>query len=483
MKTRTKLAIILASIIIVVLGAYMTIRMSTPTGIAYDPADTGYCKAYGIEIDASQVEAIYLHAETILADPDAFLGSDPASVRLANLRTRYNEPLNVKRWVRQIERIAGLSMDKREQQLSFRLSNEVMAGKETFCRIVVPHVLSYLPKDVDIGVTYYQAALDPLEVGFTDRGGIVTQVSHPVYGYAEWLFGQGTAAIYNNMTHELFHHGYIDSALWQTEDPVENGALRALIRDLQDEGMAVNAGYRIREAYPSTLRYADPLVNFQPLYRYLIGRMNKVFKGAESKTEAELYQDVARLNRGQAIYFVSGYMAVRIEDELGKEALAATAKTGPRSFIQTYNSVAEKGMEIHFVEPAAKAGSDYRDLRAAALQDDLDRVRDILQNIRSGETPLLNFEAEGHLVHLTGHILLRKGHLDLAEQVFQTLIAFNPEVAAGHVGLGDVYVQRGETVAAIKAYERAVELGSNDFWMKMRLAELKEKQREERDEM
>jgi tetratricopeptide (TPR) repeat protein len=470
---KKKLVFALVAILFIMLGAFITARAAAPTGIEYDPKDVGYCASYGITIDASQVDTIYLHPETILTDPEAFLSSDPASIRLGNLRNIYNEPLNMKQWVSQVERIADLSIDEREQERSFRFSNEVLAGQETFCRIVVPHVLSYLPEDVEIGVTYYQAALDSLEVGFTDRGGIVTQVSHPVYGYAEKLFNQGQASIYNNMTHELFHHGYIDSALWQVEDPVENGALRELIRNLQNEGMAVNAAYQIREYYPSTLRYVDPLVHFKPLYRYLIGRVNKVvFDGAESKTMDELYQDVTRLKRGQAIYFVSGYMAARIEDQLGREALAETAKIGPRAFILAYNSVAEKGMEIHFVEPAVRAGSDYRDLRTAALNGDLAHVRDILQDIQSGETPLLDFEAEGHLVHVTGHILLRKGHVDLAEQVFQALIAFDPQIAAGYIGLGDVYLEMGKTAAAIENYEQAVELGSNDFWMKIRLAEL-----------
>jgi tetratricopeptide (TPR) repeat protein len=473
----TRIVLSLATIIIIALGGYIFVRASTPTGIEYDPADRGYCEAYGIEINASQVEAIYLHPETILADPEAFLSSDPASVRLANLRALYREPLNVRGWVRQIERIAGLPVGKREQQMSFRLSSEVLAGKETFCRIAVPHVLSYLPDEAKISVTYYQAALDRLEVGFTDRAGIVTAVSHPVYGYAERLFGQGSEAIYNNMTHELFHHGYLDASLWQVEDPVENGPLRALIRDLQDEGMAVNAGYRIREHYPSTLRYAYPLVHFRPLYRCLIGRMNKVLEGAESRSVQELYQDVSRLNRGQAVYFVSGYMAARIEDQLGREALAATAKTGPKSFIHAYNSVAEKGMELHFVEPAVTAGSDYRDLRAAALEGDLARVRNILQAIRAGEEPLRYPEAEGHLIHLTGYILLRKGHLDLAEEVFQALIAFDPQVAAGYIGLGNVHMQRGEPAPAIENYERAIELGARDDWMIMQLAELKDTQK------
>ena len=166
-------------------------------------------------------------------------------------------------------------------------------------------------------------------------------------------------------------------------------------------------------------------------------------------------------------------MAVRIEEQLGREALAATVETGPIAFIQTYNSIAEKGMEIHFFEPAGTSGPDYRELRTAALEGDLTRVRDILQDIQSGQIPLLNLEVEGHLMYTTGYILLRNGDLDLAEDVFQTLNTLHPEIASVYVGLGDVYVGIGKTAATIAAYERAVELGSNDFWMKMRLAELK----------
>lgn len=455
----------------VILGAFVTARALAPTGLSTDPADEGYCDAYGIVIDASQVEAIYLHPETVLADPEAFLSSDPASIRFGYLRAGYGEPLNVNRWVRQVESIANMPVEKRERQISYRLSREVLAGQETFCRIASPLVLSYLPEEVRIDVAYYQAALDPLEVGFTDRGGIVTAVSHPVYRYAERLFGQGKSAIYNNMTHELFHYGYLDSWLWQTEDPVENSALRELIRFLQNEGLAVNAGYRIREYYPSTLRYAYPLVHFRPLYRYMFGQVNKVLENAESKTAEELSQDVWRLYRGQAKYYVSGYMAVRIEDQLGKEALANTVKAGPRAFIQTYNSVAEEGMELHFTEPAFTGQPVYRDLRTAALEGDLARVREIVQDIESGQTSLADAEVEGYLVYSAGYILLRSGHVDLAEKAFRLLNSSFPEVGAGYIGLGEVYEQRGETDTAIENYERALELGVHNQWVKVLIAE------------
>lgn len=92
MSTRMKkllkrsMLIIIGLHIMVMLGMYLSIRANTPAGISYDPADEGYCEAYGIELDTTQVEAIYLYPETILTDPDAFLSSDSASIRLANLR-------------------------------------------------------------------------------------------------------------------------------------------------------------------------------------------------------------------------------------------------------------------------------------------------------------------------------------------------------------------------------------------------------------
>jgi tetratricopeptide (TPR) repeat protein len=469
---KKKLGFSLAAIVIIALGVFITARAAAPTGIAYDPKDEGYCETYGIEIDSTQVEAIYLHPELILADREAFLSTDIASLMLANRHEEANDPLVVDHWARQIEKIADLSTGESEQQNPFTFSREVIAGKETFCKIAAPHILSYLPEGTEIGTTYYLAALDPINTGFNIRGGILVGLSHPMYAKADRFFNQGSSPIYNIMVHELFHRGYIDAWLWQVEAPLENGALRDLITLLQNDGMAVNAAYRVTEYYPSSIDFTYPLHNFEPYVRYLIGQVNRFFEDADVKTVDELNRELSRLYRLNVHYIVGGYMATRIEDVLGREALVNTVATGPISFIQTYNVIAKDGMELHFTEPENEPVSIYQDLRAAALEDDLVRVREHLDIIRSNSASKLDIEAEGYLIYNTGYILLRGGHLDLAEEAFQLHIKLLPQVGAAYVGLGDVFAQCGDIPAAIENYERAIEKDVRNQWVKVIIREL-----------
>ena len=466
-----------------VLGTYLFIRATTPMGISYDPTDEGYCEAYGITIDSSQVEAVYLHPETILADSEAFLSNDIASLMLANRHVEANDPLDVERWLMQIEKIASLPKEGREQQIPYLFSRDLMTGKETFCKIAAPHILSYLPKGTEISTTYYLAALDPINTGFNVRGGILIGLSHPTYAYSERFFSQGNPSIYSIMTHELFHRGYKDAWLWQVEAPLENSALRALITLLQNDGMAVNAAYRVAEYYPSSIDITYPLHNFEPYVRYLIRKVNRVLENAELKTANELNQDVSRLYRLNVHYILGGYMAGRIEDELGREALVETVATGPISFIHTYNAIAEDGMESHFNEPKGESGSIYQDLRAAARGGDLDRVREILEVNRSSSTTKLDIETDGYLIYNTGYILLKNGHLNLAEETFQLNIAFSPQVGANYIGLGDTYAQKGDITAAIENYERAIELDERNLWVKVVIAQLGDAQNENKTEI
>jgi tetratricopeptide (TPR) repeat protein len=165
-------------------------------------------------------------------------------------------------------------------------------------------------------------------------------------------------------------------------------------------------------------------------------------------------------------------MAGRIQDQLGRDALTATVEIGPMAFIRAYNSVAKEGMELYSVEPENETVSIYQDLRTAALEGDLVRVRNILVDIQASPAPQLDIEVEGYLIYNAGHILLKNGHLDLAQDVFQLDIALFPQVGAVYVGLGDVYVQQGEISAAIEAYERALELDPRCQWVAVVIADL-----------
>jgi tetratricopeptide (TPR) repeat protein len=261
--------------------------------------------------------------------------------------------------------------------------------------------------------------------------------------------------------------------LYQIEPPLENGALRDFIKILQNDGMAVNAAYQIREYYPSSLDFTYPLHDFEPYVRYLIGQTNQVFKNVASKPAEELNQDINRLYRSNVHYIVGGYMAGRIEDQLGRDALVATVEIGPIAFIDTYNSVAKDGLEIHFVEPKNESTSIYQELRAAALGGDLQQVRENLDMIQQDQAQLKNSEAEGYLLYNTGYILLRDNHLELAEEAFQLHIAVFPQVGAAYVGLGDVYTQRGDKPAAIKAYEQAMEIDPRNQWVAVVIHKMK----------
>jgi tetratricopeptide (TPR) repeat protein len=472
---KKKLVFALVAILVIVLGAFITARAAAPTGIEYDPKDVGYCASYGITIDASQVDTIYLHPETILADPDAFLNNNLTNLMLAQRHMEMNDLVDVERWIKQIEKIADLPIQERERQIPYTFSQDVLAGRETFCKIAVPHILSYLPEGTEIRTTYYLATLDPINTGFHNREGILIGLSHPTYSNADRFFSQGNSSIYNIMAHELFHRGYKDAWLWQVETPLQNGALRDMITSLQNDGMAVNAAYRVTEYYPSSMDFTYPLHNFEPYVHYWIGRLNQVLENAESKTVDELYRDVGQLLRDNAHYIVGGYMAGRIEDQLGREALVNTVVTGPISFIQTYNSVSEAGMEIRFIEPEHESTSIYQDLRATALEGELDRVREILETIQENPGSFQEIEAGGYFLFSTGYILLKSGHFDLAEETFQAHINLLPQIGAAYVGLGDVYAQKGAIATAIENYERAIELDQRNLWVKVVIAKLETK--------
>ena len=165
-------------------------------------------------------------------------------------------------------------------------------------------------------------------------------------------------------------------------------------------------------------------------------------------------------------------MAGRIEDELGRGALVATVASGPVSFIQTYNSVAEGGMQIHFPESVHESVSKYQALRRAALAGDMDGVRTTVDMLQAGTPPQLEGEADGYLIYTSGYILLERGHFDLAEEVFQAHIRLLPQVGAAYVGLGDVYAQKGDTLVAIENYERAMDIDARNQWVAVIIREL-----------
>jgi tetratricopeptide (TPR) repeat protein len=227
---------------------------------------------------------------------------------------------------------------------------------------------------------------------------------------------------------------------------------------LQNDGIAVFLQHELQDLYPAPLEIELLLLDSKLAVKYLMGRVNKLLQSASSLDEdTSMQQAFSGLNQ-PALYVVGAYMADTIDDELGREALAQTVATGPRSFIRAYNSVAEEGMKLHEVEEPQSLSSIH-ELRKAAIGGDDGQLEKILGEIRDQgiqETGGIDFET----LMSTGLVLQSNGKLDRSLEVFELLVVSFPDYPFSHVYLGDLYVERGEIELANEAYQHAVSLDS-----------------------
>jgi tetratricopeptide (TPR) repeat protein len=196
---------------------------------------------------------------------------------------------------------------------------------------------------------------------------------------------------------------------------------------------------------------------------------------------ARLWKKVGAFCSGRReAYVVGAYMAKRIEERLGKEALVATVAEGPGSFIRTYNGIAKPGMRLVYQPPPVPEESVYLELRKAALAGDDAAVEALLATVEAamseGTSDAIDVY-EGYLLYVTGHLLLLRGRVDQgrleqAIRAFRCLVAAKPELAAGHLGLGGCYQAAGQDDLARTAYAEGLRLNPHARWAAVALQEL-----------
>ena len=156
---------------------------------------------------------------------------------------------------------------------------------------------------------------------------------------------------------------------------------------------------------------------------------------------------------------------------LVKEILVDTLKIGPAAFVNAYNSIAEEGMDIHFISDEPYPETLFLTVLNAAVKQDYDAVRENLETIRMSDQPM-DVETDGYLLYKAGYAMLYQDQLALAEETFQLLVDTSPTLASLYIGLGDVYVEEGNIPLAIEHYEKAVTLEPRQQWLKVIIKEL-----------
>lgn len=357
MSARTKNALkrngaILFGVIIslTIIGFLLFPRPELPEAVTEDD-----CARYDIRFDGTSIEAIYHSPESILADPQAFLQNDPATMLLAEHRARVSDPFPFNAWLNDIQALAGRPVEEREQRAPYRLYQRLLANQNSFCREVVTAVLPYLPDGVDANVTIYLTALEGSAAAFAKNGEIVFSLPHPIFAGAQRIHEPtGVSAFYNLGLHELFHIYFASVYKWPTlAEHMANEVVMDMLMTLQNEGIATHISHQLNARYPSPFEWFLYLVDQKPVVRLYINEMDKLFAFAQTQPTGEaydaIYRDIASLcYQKKGFYIVGAFMAMTIENELGREALVQTISGGYEAFVRTYNAVVEESMQIQW---------------------------------------------------------------------------------------------------------------------------------------
>ncbi len=337
-------------LLLLIVGVILFPRPELPA-----PAAEDYCAQYDIRFDTTSIEAIYKDPESILENPEAFLDKDPAYQLLAESRAKGASPFRFEAWLKDIEKLASLPQEKREQKKAFKLNELIIANQQAFCKEVGPHVLAYLPEGTDLSVTIFLTALDEPVPAYTKDGEIAFSLSHPLFRYAAIIHEPTALSTFFNLAlQELFHVGYSDTFNRPSlEELKENEIVIDMLIGLQNEGIATHIEHELSEKYPSPFEWFLYILNQKTVQHWYINGMNKLFTEAMAKPTGDAYNDIYRRigalgYRRKGFYIVGAHMAATIENELGREALPQTILDGYESYADLYNGLVEEQMRIQW---------------------------------------------------------------------------------------------------------------------------------------
>jgi len=300
------------------------------------------CLESKVWFDDSSVEKIFSDPSLILRDIESFW-QDEVPYRLTvewSKATRV--PIDYESFRNNLEKLKTQTVDDRRKHEAYILSMEVMECAPVFGSRAIPHVCSYLPADTRIDAAVRTACFIP-PWAYCAKENVIIDTSD-----GHWNNDAGM--ILNIVVHELFHMGfdqYIEPVDFKAISTSEETA-ELIMTSLQNEGMATYVAHEGRQLFPSST--VDPdyrmLGNKEDVLR-LSGKINHLL-GISRLEPFDKIRDVIWQQgvMSRAYYVVGAYMARRIEEASGKDALVETVLKGARHFVNTYNTVAFNDFKI-----------------------------------------------------------------------------------------------------------------------------------------
>lgn len=340
-------------LIILVIGFVLFPEAELPKMVSED-----ICSQYHITFDTTSIETIYLHPESILADPEQFLQEDTAYQMLAQHRARVNQPFQYQAWLKDIEKLATQSEESRLKKTPYRLYELIMTYHQSFCQEIADKVLTSLPEGTELDVTIYLTAHEGSAPAFTRPGEITFSLSHPLIVNTAFVHETtGLSAFFNLALHEFFHIGFANSSQPPSEEQLmEDEIVVDVLHTLQNEGMATSLSNKLSSEYPTPFEWFIYLLDRETIVRFFLSKINDILADGSpapplGEEYNQLYRRIGRVGYWlKGLNIVGGYMAMTIENELGHKALVQTIDDGFYSFAETYNALVDEDMQVHWNE-------------------------------------------------------------------------------------------------------------------------------------
>ncbi|MHC4206437.1 MAG: DUF5700 domain-containing putative Zn-dependent protease, partial [Planctomycetota bacterium] len=381
-----------------------------------------------------------------------------------NLR---RQPISYDEWEKGLRRFASIPPEKRQNNSTFLLAKKIANNKDTFFGNAIEHINSFLPQYnlkhkstvyITTNISASAFAISSIE----DH--VVINISNPYW--------QGDyTSILNAIVHELFHTGYNTNQVFRTEVDITNSAYHNLLTGLQNEGMATYVAYTAQSMFPAPVEMDFKLLQKLSEVKKRLKLLNKLFSRAESLSPEELRRESWKTGvEERAYYVVGGYMAKTIDEKSGRDKLVETIITGPRYFIDTYNSLAKEGMEVYQLREPAKL-TVFQHLRKAAVEKDYRLAEKLIKDIQENKEQADN--TTEYTLNFAGSALQHHGNIELAFEVFQLSKHLFPNSIGPLYGLADIHLKRDETKKAIVRYEEIADRDAFPLYAEKMLKELK----------
>jgi len=300
------------------------------------------CCQSKVRFDDSSLEKIILNPEDVIAHPDEFWASDPAYKLVKLWHKKISFPVPIQKWVELIEPFKNYTHKKRQTNPQLVAARTMIKYEKEFNENAIPFICSFLPKNCpDISTTIY----------FT------TAIIYSSFQIGNNIVIYGPLADKDNLLiHELFHQGFEKCKPTRHENGIKDSTLNQIYNDLQNEGMATFAGYKGLKQFPNI--DPDPLkddyrfLKDNEKFSQLLNELNDLLKNFPSLIEKEVGKRILKYNilkvgtTDRAYDVIGCFMAMKIDEKLGRDALVATISKGPDSFVKTYNSIVEEKLKV-----------------------------------------------------------------------------------------------------------------------------------------